>query len=150
MQRSIINYQPIIPFVLLIGLILYESITSIYIYITPLAGFIFLYIIENFENKDKRWIIVVLFIYLTYFELDRGFFILSSLILFLIYYNFIHEELEATIACQNCLKATIILVYYLGFYILNLLFALIFNYSLPKLDITYIVFIISDIVMVLL
>jgi hypothetical protein len=150
MQRSIINYQPIIPFVLLVGLILFESINSLYVYITPLAGFIFLYIVENFHDKDKKWIILSLFIYLTYFELDKGFFVLSSLILFIIYYKFFHEELEATIACDNCLRITIIFIYYFSFYILNLLFALIFNYELPKVDIAYIVFLISDIVMVLL
>jgi len=150
MQRSIINYQPIVPIFLLIGLILYESITSIYVYITPLAGYIFLYIVENIKKKEKRWIIVALFIYLTYFELDRDFFVFSSLILFLIYYRFIHSELKATIACKNCLKIAIIFIYYFGFYIINLLFALIFNYQLPKLDIAYIVFLISDIVVVLL
>ena len=150
MQRSIINYQPITPLLLLVGLILYESITSIYVYITPLAGYIFLYIVENFQNKEKKWIIGSLFLYLAYFELDRGFFIFSSLLLFLFYYRYVHEELKATIACKICLKITIIIIYYLGFYLLNLLFALLFNYDLPKLDISYIVFIISDIAVVLL
>jgi len=150
MQRSIINYQPIVPILLLAGLIVYESITSIYVYITPLAGYIFLYIVENFQNKEKRWIIVSLFLYLAYFELDRGFFIFSSLLLFMFYYRYVHEELKSTIACKNCLKVTIIFFYYFGFYLLNLLFALLFNYELPKLDISYIIFIISDIVVVLL
>jgi len=150
MQRSIINYQPIIPVVLLAFLILYESITSIYVYITPLSGYIFLYIVENITKKEKRWIILSLFIYLAYFEIDRDFFVFSSLILFLVYYRLLHQELKATIACKNCLKVTIIFIYYFGFYIINLLFALIFNYQLPKLDIAYIVFFISDIVVALL
>jgi len=150
MQRSIINYQPIVPFFLFIGLVLYESVASIYVYITPLAGYIFLYIVENFHKKDKKWVIFSLFLYLAFFELDRGFFIFSSLLLFMFYYRYIHEELKATIACKNCLKITIIVIYYFGFYLLNLLFALIFNYELPKLDISYVVFIISDIVVVLL
>jgi hypothetical protein len=150
MQRSIINYQPIIPFVLLIGLILYESISSIYIYITPFAGYIFLYIVKNYQNKEKKWIILSLFIYLAYFELDRGFFVFSSFIIFMVYYKLFHGELESTIACKNCLKVTTIFIYYFSFYILNLLFSLIFNCKLPKLDITYVVFFISDIVAVLL
>ena len=150
MQRSIFNYQPLVPIFLLIGLVLYESVTSIYVYITPLAGYIFLYIVENHHDKEKRWIIASLFLYLIYFEIDKGFFVFSSLILFLIYTKFFHTELKATMACKNCFKLTIITIYYIGFYILNLFASLIFNQDLPKMDISYIIYIISDFILVLL
>ena len=150
MQRSIFNFQPLVPFVLIIGLILYLSITSLYVYITPLTGYIFLYIINNFHIKEKRWILLVLFIYITYFEIDKGFFVFSSFILFMFYYRFFHKELKSTMACKNCFKFTIISIYYIGFYILNLFASLLFNLELPKFDISYIIYIITDFILVIL
>ena len=150
MQRSIPDYRPIVSILLVIGLFFYESITSLFTYITPLSGFIFLYLIENIEKKDKSLINLILFIYLAYFELDRGFFLFSSVILFFLYYNLFHKELSSSAMCHNCLRITYIFIYYIGFYILNLFAALIFNHELPKFDITYIIYIISDTILVLL
>ena len=149
MQRSIINYQPIIPILLLFGLIVYESIASLYIFLTPLSGLIFLYLVTNIKDKEKIAINIVLFLYLTYVEFDRGLIVFSSLIFFLIYYEFIHRELINSIGCKNCLKVVIIIIYYLGFYIVNVIICLIFDISLPVLDITYIIYIVTDIILVL-
>ncbi len=150
MQRRIINFEPLVPIFLFFGLVLYESISSLYVYLTPLSGIVFLYIVNNIENQEKAYIILVLFLYLIYFEIDRGFFVFSSLILFLIYYNFFHNELVNSIACQSCLQFLIIFIYYTGFYITNLIFALLFNKDLPIFDITYIIYIVTDFILVLL
>ncbi len=150
MQRSIINYQPIIPIILLFGLILYESITSIYTFLSPLSGVVFLYIVTNIKDKEKIGINIALALYLIFFEIDRGLVVFSSLIFFLIYYEFIHKELVISIACKNCLKAVIVSFYYIGIYIVNLIISLIFDLSLPIFDITYIIYIITDILVVLL
>lgn len=150
MQRSIFNYRPLVSILLVVGLFFYESITSLFTYITPLSGLIFVYLINNIEKKDKSLINIILFIYLSYFELDRGFFLFSSVILFFTYYNLFHKELSRSIICHNCLQIIYIFIYYIGFYILNLFAALIFNLDLPKFDITYIIYIITDTILVLL
>lgn len=150
MQRSIINYQPVIPLVLLFGLIFYESITSLFTFVTPLAGVIFLYLVTHIKDKEKMPINIVLFIYLTYFEFDRGLIVFSSLIFFIIYYEFIHSGIVSSIACKNCLKIVIITIYYLGIYILNLILSLIFDLNLPMLDVVYVVYLVSDILLVLI
>ncbi len=150
MQRSIVNYQPVIPIVLLFGLVVYESIASLYIFLTPLSGLIFLYLVTNIKDKEKININIVLFLYITYVEFDRGLVVFSSLILFLIYYEFIHRELINSIGCKNCLKVVIIAIYYLGIYIVNLIISLIFDIPLPMLDITYIIYLITDTILVLL
>jgi len=150
MQRSISNYRPVVSILLVIGLFFYESITSLFTYITPLSGLIFIYLINNIQNKEKSLINIILFVYLSYFELDRGFFVFSSVILFFTYYNLFHKELSRSMICHNCLKVIYIFIYYINFYILNLFASLIFNLDLPKFDITYIIYIISDIILVLI
>ncbi len=149
MQRSIVNYQPVTPIVLIFGLIIYESIASIYVFITPLSGLIFLYLVTHIKDKEKININIILFLYITYVEFDRGLIVFSSLILFLIYYEFIHRELINSIGCKNCLKVVIIAIYYLGIYAVNLIISLIFDISLPVLDITYIIYLMTDVILVL-
>ena len=149
MQRSIINYQPVVPILLLFALVIYESITSIYTFLSPLSGVVFLYLVTNIKNKEKIFINVILFLYLVYVEIDRGLVVFSSLILFLIYYEFIHRELVISIGCKNCLKAVIISFYYIGIYLVNLIISLIFDLNLPIMDITYIIYLITDIFVVL-
>jgi len=150
MQRSIINYKPVVPILLLAGLIFYESITSLFSFITPLSGLVFLYLVNNIKDKEKININIVLFIYLTYYEIDRGLLVFSSVILFMIYYEFIHDELKNSIGCKSCLKVLVIVIYYIGLYIINLIVSLIFDLSLPILDISYVIYIVTDVFLVLL
>ena len=150
MQRRIINLEPLTPIFLFCGLVVYESISSLYVYITPLVGIVFLYLVQNIHDKEKTYINLALFLYLIFFEIDRGFFVFSSLIYFLIYYNFFHNELVNSVACQNCLKFLIIFLFYIGFYIVNLILSLLFNQDLPIFDITYIIYFVTDFILVLL
>jgi signal transduction histidine kinase len=150
MQRNFTNNQPIKIILLAIILFIYESISSIFTYMSPLAGIIFIYLINNIENKEKYLINSLLLIYLSYFELDRGFFIFSSAILFVIYYNFLHKEISRSIICHNCLNAIYISIYYIGFYTINLLLSFIFGLELPKFDITYILYIITDTILIMM
>ena len=150
MRRSIIDYRPIIPILLVVGLVLYESITSLFTFVSPLMGVVFLYLVTNIKDKEKLNINIVLLLYLIYVEMDRGFIVFSSVIVFIIFYEFIYKDLESYIGCKNCLKAVTIVIFYFLFYTINLIISLIFDLNLPILDITYLIYMITDIVLVIL
>jgi len=150
MRRSIIDYRPIVPILLVVGLVLFESITSLFTFVSPLMGVVFLYLVTNIKDKEKLNINIVLLLYLLYVEVDRGFIVFSSLMVFIIFYEFVYNDLVSSIGCKKCLKAVIIVIFYFMFYTINLIISLIFDLNLPVLDITYLVYMITDIVLVIL
>lgn len=132
MQRSITNKKNIKNlFFYILFFIIYESLSSIYLFLPPLFGVLFVLLIKALDNDDAISVLLIAFC-LVIFEADKGYILFSSVIFLLLSYKFILPRLVHNVNCQACMKFLYILVAYLGFYLFNLLFAYIFFIPIPN------------------
>ncbi|NPA82724.1 MAG: hypothetical protein GXO31_08940 [Epsilonproteobacteria bacterium] len=153
MQRNS-SYQRVIVKILTAGiLVLYEALTSAYPFLPSLFGVFFVYLLFYFDSKLRFYEITYSFLYLTIYELDKGFYLFSFIIFFIIYYNFVKDEIKKYIFCKGCLAFFYTLTGYLGYYLINFIIAFILNDPKPILgydNISYFTNIFIDTFLVLL
>ena len=144
------SYQKNIKLIaLFVLLVIYESLTSIYPFLSPLFGLLFLYALEI--NDIKRNINkILLFLFIVLYEIDKDF-VLFSFFLFLYFSKrYIIAFIDIYIF-SKILKTTIFVAYaYFGYYLLNLLLSFIFDVFTPSIGIEYLFYIIIDIILSLI
>jgi len=144
MQRDSIYKNYIKYLIIFFILVVYESITSIYPYLSPLFGVAFFYILDNLYNKDRFFAVILSFVYILIFEVDKGFIPLSSMIFFLIYYFFIYDAIEHIFSEKNVKKFFHVFTIYIGYYILNVILEYLFNYHISGFSLKYFLYIVTD------
>ncbi len=150
LRRSRFNYRYPLILLLFIAALTYESLGTIYPYLTPLLGVGFYYWIKNRDNKESYPPIFLFFCYTIYFELDRDIMLFSFILLIMLYHYFIQKPLEESIECDVCLKIIFTLYAYLGYYMLNQFLGFIFNLPSFEINLTYLIYIISDLLITIL
>lgn len=134
MQRSLPNQKSLTPLVYITLFIIYESLSSIYLFLPPLFG-VLLVLFVYALNKEETQSIVVLSLCLVIFEADRGYILFSSIIYFIIVYKLIMPKIIQNVNCNACVRISYVLLAYLGFFLFNLLLAKVF--LLPEPSISY-------------
>jgi len=133
MQRSITYplYIKAIPLLLLY--LVYESLSSIYLFLPPLFGVIFFYFIRSLDKQDLSLLFFVVLFALIY-EADKGYLFLSSLVYFSFVYKFILPPLHQLIECKRCMHFIYIVLAYLGYWLFSLLLQQVFWMELAAID----------------
>lgn len=132
MQRSITSKKSVNKsFFYIFLFIIYESISSIYFFLPPLLGVLFVLLIQALDNDDTFSVLLVTFC-LVIFEADNSYVLFSSVIYLWLSHKFILPKLIQSVNCQACVKFLYILIAYIGFYLFNLLFANIFFMPIPS------------------
>ena len=145
MQRDSF-YKTYLKYLLLfIGLVFYESITSIYLYLSPLFGVVFFYLLQNIYKKESIPKVVLGFIYIFIYEIDKGFIPLSFFIFFGFYYHFIYDKIEYFFNEKIYKIAVHITGGYIGYYVINVMISYLYNYDIPAINFEYLIYIITDI-----
>ncbi len=129
-------------------LVVYESLTSIYLYFSPLYGVAFYFIIRHIYDKEYIFRLLLAFLYIFIIEIDKGFIPLSFLLFFAIYYYFIMDKIERFFNEKHYKIFFHILNAYIGYYLVNLILAYLFDFQLPSFDIKYFLYIITDFLIV--
>jgi len=127
--------------------IVYEPVAMISGYLTPLIGFWFYFLLRHIDNSDYRIRNLLIFLYLLYVEIDRGFIPFSFLLLFFWFYTLFYRFFEETVICKPCLIILYISIGYLGYYLWNLFLASLLHLPLPDFGLTYLLYILSDILL---
>lgn len=126
MQRNIPNKRNLRRYILLIGIISYEEISTIYTYLPPLFGFMFLIFLQAIKKQDRFFIFLTM-IYLLFFEADRDFLLFSSIVFYTVTAYYIEPRLKQIIHCNRCLIPIFIFWVYIGYFLFN-------NFTLFVLD----------------
>ncbi len=150
LRRSRFNLQPLIALLLFCAALVYESEGTRYLYLTPLLGVGFFFWRRHYTRKSSYFYIFLFFLYTIYFEIDREMILFSFLLLAMIYHYFFAQKLETVINCRFCIDIVYILYAYLGYYLLNLFLAFLFNLELLHFSPLYIVYIVTDLFLVVL
>lgn len=143
MQRSITNKISISTFTYVILFIIYESISSIYLFLPPLFALLFVLFMKALEKKDLFLVLLVSFC-LVVFEADKGYLLFSSIIYILTIDRFIVPRLHKNINCEFCIKFIYVVLAYIGFYIFSVLLSNIFLLPISMINYYIIYYIIIE------
>ena len=133
MQRSI-TYPFYIKALSLFALyLLYESLSTVYLFLPPLFGVLFFYFIRALDKQEISILLLVTPMLLLY-EADKGYLLFSSLVYFTFVYKFILPKLQQMIECKRCMLFIYVFVAYVGFWAFTLLLQQVLWMELPTLD----------------
>lgn len=138
MQRSIFDQRPITILTYTILFIVYESLSSIYLFLPPLFAFLFFMFMRTLNNKDSLGVALISF-YLIIFEANQGYILFSTIIYFTLLYKLVIPKLEINFSCKSCIRFASVLFVYLGYYLFITLIAEIFLLQPPSISF-YIIF----------
>ncbi|MDL0089213.1 hypothetical protein [Campylobacter gastrosuis] len=108
-----------------LSLFAYEIATSIYLFLPPLIGLFFTYMIIEYAKKQQKsymefgfgWHLSIAF--LLFAEQIHGFYMFSSLIAFIIFFYFMVDWLFSTMKYRNFLLIIFVFSGYLGVYLVS-------------------------------
>jgi len=144
MRRSSTNNQYIKLSLFSLFLVIYQIMTSVYTFLPLFVGVFFAYIIVNYEDEKKKNYIYLIFIYLSFYDLNKGFYLFTYILLFLIFYNLFVEKIRNFFTCSNCIIGIYVVVAYLGHFIVNSFIAYILNHDAPIFLFDYFYYIAID------
>lgn len=147
MRRSSTDNQYIKVSLFSLFLIIYQIMTSIYTFLPLFVGVFFAYIIVNYEDEKKRNYIYLTFIYLSLYDLNKGFYLFTYIFLFFLFYNLFVEKIRNFFTCSNCIIAIYVSVAYLGHYLINSFIAYVLNTQGPLFLADYFYYIAIDTVL---
>lgn len=107
----------------------------------------FIYVLINFEDEKNRLYLYLSFLYLIFYDINRGFYLFSYIFTFLIFYNFFLDKVRNYFSCINCILVMYVLVAYIGHYFMNVFIAYLLNETIIELSKEYIYYILIDMVL---
>ncbi|WP_373070940.1 hypothetical protein [Sulfurimonas sp.] len=147
MQRSISNQKSLTPFLYVALFVLYEGLSSIYLFLPPLLGVLFFLFLEAFKKENLLSIVLVVFSILVY-ESEKGYLLFSTVIYFALVLKFILPKIEQNFNCKVCTKVSIILLAYIGFYFFTSILSSIFLLPMPSISYYVIYYIVIEFLIV--
>jgi hypothetical protein len=147
MQRSITDQKPLTPIIYTALFVVYISLSSIYLFLPPMFGVLFVIFSKVLKDENSLGIFLVSFCLLV-FESEKGYTLFTSVIYFIILYRFIIPKLQQNFSCISCIKFLSIVFVYIGFYLFCLLLANIFLLPLPNITYYIIYYIVIEFLIV--
>ncbi len=144
MRRNSINTHNIRLFLFALALVFLQILSNSFQFFPSFVGVFFCFIIINIEKEEKFFYIILSFLYLSFYELNKGFFLFSYIILFIIFYYLFVEKIRSYFKCKNCIIFIFVTVAYIGHFFLNSLLAYVLNDSFPNLSWEYLYYIAFD------
>ncbi|WP_169784177.1 hypothetical protein [Campylobacter curvus] len=155
MQRNSTDLQFLKELFGIVFLIAYEIATTQLGFLPPLMGLFFTYLILEYTKKQKRytefdfyWYFAITF--LLFCEQIHGFYLFSSVIAFLIFYNFVVDWLFVTMKWRNCLLAIFVTSGYAMTFLVNNLIAYMENGSFLSFGIEYFFYIVIETILAII
>lgn len=144
MRRSSSDKKYIKTFLFAVFIVFIQILSSVYTIIPPLFGLFFCYIVINIDNEEKIFFVALSFLYLIFFDLNKGFYLFSSVVFFIVFYYFIEDKIQNFTNCGNCILTGYIATAYLGHFATNNLISYVLNLPFYHLGYEYIYYILFD------
>jgi hypothetical protein len=143
MQRSISHKNSLEPFIYVLLFVVYGSLSSIYLFLPPLFGVLFILFMQAVKRENTIFLLLVSFCLILY-ESQMNFPLFSSIIYFTVVYKFIVPKLNKNISCSSCVKFSYLLLVYLGYYFFLALLSNIFLFPMPSINYYIIYYIVIE------
>jgi hypothetical protein len=133
MQRSILNKKPLTLFLYIAIFVVYETLSSIYLFLPPMLAVLYVLFARALNQKNTLFVLLVS-LCLVIFEAEKGYLIFSTIIYFTFVYKFIMPKLNQNFSCNSCVRLSSVLLAYLGFFIYSLVISNIFLLPTPSIN----------------
>ncbi len=143
MQRSITHQKPLTLFAYIFFFVIYESLSSIYLFLPPLLAVLFVLFAKALKSGNTVSVLLVSFC-LVVFEAENGYLLFSTIIYFAIVYKFIMPQLNKNFSCNSCINISYVLLAYLGYYLFCILLSNIFLLPMPSINYYIIYYIVIE------
>ena len=147
MQRSITHKNNLDKYLYVLFFVIYQSLSSIYIFLPPLLGVLFYIFAIALKEKNTLNISLIIFCILI-FEVDKGYKMFSAILFFLIVYRFILPSIIKNFSCYSCIRSSYTILAYIGFFLFNLILSYIFMNDMPSFNYYIIYYIIIEFLIV--
>ena len=117
-SRSLARYL-----LLLVPLVIYESLSTVYYLLPPLLGLMTALLVVH---RGERYLPVIL-IYLLFFEADHGLFVFSTWIFMFLFFRFLLPVIEENLICRPCILVLSVALGYVGYYLFMSLIWFVFG-----------------------
>ncbi len=151
MRRNSTHKTSVVSIRWIIFLVLYQVASALYVFISPLIGFMFCYLSfltsdeqrTHEEDEVKKYLA---YSYMVFINLNKGFYLFSGVITFLLFYYLLHEWINNSIKCKNCIIFAFVSIGYVGIFGMNNLLAYVLNNEFFHFGYEYFLYILFDFV----
>ncbi len=143
MQRSLTHQKPLTLFAYIFFFIIYESLSSIYLFLPPLLAVLFVLFAKALKSGNTISVLLVS-LCLVVFEAENGYLLFSSIIYFSLVYKLLLPKLNKNFSCKSCINISYVLLAYLGYYLFCTVLANIFLLPMPSISFYIIYYIVIE------
>jgi len=143
MQRNRSHQKPLSYLVYIALYVLYSSLASIYLFLPPLLSVLYLLFSKALDSKNILLLLSVSFCLLV-FEANFGYMAFSSILYFYLLYKIIMPKIVQNFSCYSCIKISIVVLAYLGYFLFLTLFSNIFMLEAPEISYYIIYYIVIE------
>lgn len=148
MRRNSSDYQHIKDVAFVVALGFYLILGNINVFLSPLVGVFFTYLLL-YLNKEYKSVkdninIYLIFLYLIFFELSRGFYLFSAVVVFFIVLYFLKKRIISIFKSENWIFTIFVISAYIGTYLINNLFCYLQEKELFSFNFMYVFYILID------
>jgi len=143
MQRSLSHQKPVILFLAVILFVLYNSLSTIYLFLPPLLALLYQFFSRALKNKETLSLFATV-LCLVIFESNYGYLLLSSVVYFYILYKFIMPKVMQNSNCNTCIRALRVVFVYFGYFFFLSLLSNIFLLPQPSINYYIIYYIVIE------
>ncbi len=151
MRRNSTNQNHLRLTLICLFLVFYQVLSSLYTFLPLFVGVFFAYIVINFKDKKHRLYVYLSFIYLSIYDLDKGFYLFSSILFFMIFYYLFVNKIRNILTCRSCIIIIYVASAYLGHFLLNSFIAYILQQDAPTFLLqAYLYYILIDVILAII
>ncbi|MDE6886631.1 MAG: hypothetical protein K2P17_06305 [Helicobacteraceae bacterium] len=129
MRRNSLNQNTLSSSLFLVFLIFYSSLSSMYLFLPPLFGVLFIYFIKLIK-QEKYYLLTAFIIVLVIIEADKGYYLGILPMVYYLVYLFIFERIVKTFKDFNLFEALYVPIIYLLYILINIICIFIINNSM--------------------
>lgn len=144
LRRDSSNKEILKTLLFLVATIFYISLSDIYYYLPPLFGIAFILYIKFTEEKRYLYLLP-LGIFLLFFEANKGYLFLSSVLFFIFSYYVVVPKIENYLNIKKYIIPIYVIYSYIFFHIFIFLLHLIFRLEPPNFHIIILYYIAIEI-----
>jgi len=133
MQRSISDKKSLTPLFYTALFIIYTALSGIYLFLPPLFAILYIYFAKALKQEDAFSLFLVS-ICLLFFEAQNSYLLFSTIIYFSFIYRYIVPKIKKNFNCDLCVKLSIVVLVYIGFFLFCSLLANIFLLQMPSMN----------------
>ena len=133
MQRNSTYQNLVLAFAYFVAYAGYVALSSIYIFLPPLFGLLFVHFVHAMDKQHFPYLVLVSTMLVLY-EVEKGYLLITSLVFFGLVYQFVIPKYRQYVDCKPCLNLIYVVTAYIGFWLFSMLLSKIFWITPPDID----------------